>query len=93
MTDKKFEYMTDGDGYEIECSCCSSYAPVINRINQYTKEEIYSCEICYKSLIGIKYDCNPNRSNMDVYQAIAQVANILLDKITDRANKENEVTE
>jgi hypothetical protein len=80
-----FEYRQDEDGYEIGCASCFHDAPVDMFLRGFPqKKEEYICELCASTFIGNATEYPDLHDNVSLFQSIAQVGNILLDKLTDR---------
>ena len=85
MDGEKFEYIVE-DGYAMECESCGSVAPLrtTEHLNITVEpREWHICEFCSGSFAGNASDFN-HYEHAALYATIAQVANILMDNLTDR---------
>jgi hypothetical protein len=80
----EFKYKMDGE-YIIECDSCGMEAPISHfNANLPGKKERDLCELCAGSFIANATEYTQLYDNVALYQSIAMVGNILLDKLTDR---------
>lgn len=81
---EEFNYKRDGK-YLAECDSCGAIAPLSKfrrRKVGHINENRDLCELCASSQIGTATDYLTE--NVDLFRAIAQVGNLILDKITKR---------
>ena len=81
---KKYEYVEE-DGFTLACGSCGYTAPVISIPMSnpvYDGESRLVCEVCDKSQIARITDFGDY--NPELFMTLGQLANLLLDKLTDR---------
>lgn len=86
----QFKYMfEEGDkNYPMECASCGCVAPLTKtkrRSSRAKEPEWCLCEICSGSFVGNASDYH--ELNRDILQTMAQIGNIILDKLTDRTKE------
>jgi hypothetical protein len=79
-----FEYRESQEGYEVECASCGCDVPLDKFERGRPRKEEYICEICAKSYVGNATEYPDQYENVVLFQALAQVGNLILDKLTDR---------
>lgn len=83
----EFKYRKTEGGDIEDCDSCQMPAPVAE--SEYSSsgrrgQKRLICEICACSFIGNATDFLAQTNNVSLFQSIAQVGNMLLDKLTDR---------
>jgi MinD superfamily P-loop ATPase len=79
----EYKYMYD-EGCLVECDSCQSVAPLAAFDPYHENEKCHFCEVCSGSLISRITMASTRDPNKDLYVIIAQVGNVILDKITGR---------
>ena len=83
--EKKYDYVYDGELEDVEyCDSCGHQAPLAEFGGNPDEESRWLCELCACSYVGnaTKY---PNQyQDPSLYIAIAQIGNIILDRVTER---------
>ena len=79
-----FAYRESQEGYEIECASCGCDAPLDKFERGHPRKGEYICEICANSYVGNATQYPKQYENVVLFQALAQVGNLILDKLTDR---------
>lgn len=81
-----FKYMKEGE-YNKVCYSCGWEAPLHffeEKDELSGRQSRYICECCATSFIGNATMYPQQHYNIALFQAIAQIGNLLLDKLTDR---------
>ena len=77
MNDREYKYI-DEDGMPRECDSCGCIVP----LQRHAGETKLICEVCSNTEIGSVIDYGTTAlSTQDLYLTLAQVANLLLDKL------------
>ena len=76
----KYEVKHEG-GYPVECDSCGSVAPTYTQKIHCPDRTRELCEVCASSFIGNATRYPDQYVNVQLYQSLAQVANLILDKI------------
>ena len=86
----EYKYIKE-EGYLTECESCGSVAPLANfPLGFPESKDRLLCELCSSSFIGNATRYREQYENVSLYQVIAQVGNVILDKLTNRKEKEDE---
>lgn len=80
----EYKYIRNEIGDVLECDSCDSIAPLAEFNESFPKQKRSLCELCASSQIG-NVTLHPEQyPDSEIFEALAQVGNIILDKITGR---------